>query len=152
VIEAYAAHDLVALTEINSTCQTSPPPRLVVKNEALTEKEMDRYALTSTFVHSASYTNDVDGQLIFNRLTNFSNISIILPVGYEVVSVNHPHTVSIAEGHAVVVMVDVGHTDIKLVLAPSTPLNPEAPLKGGSSSVDGTYCLRAVSHFQAGVN
>ncbi|MBT3294002.1 MAG: DUF1565 domain-containing protein [Verrucomicrobia bacterium] len=117
-IDAYAAHDLVALTEIDASCHTSPTPRLIVKNDALVEKELDRYALTSTYVHPESYTTNATGQLVFNRLTNFSNISVVGPAGYRVASVSHPHTASTAEGRTTVTIVDIGHTAIKLVMAP----------------------------------
>ena len=117
-IDAYAAHDLVALTEIDASCHTSPIPRLIVKNEALIEKELERYALTAAYVHPGSYTTNATGQLVFNRLTTFSNISIVVPAGYDVVSLNYPHVVSAAEGLTIVSIVDIGATAIKLVMAP----------------------------------
>jgi hypothetical protein len=120
-IDAYAAHDLVALTEIDASCHTSPIPRLIVKNEALFEKELERYALTATYVHPESYTTNATGQVVFNRLTTFSNISIVVPAGYDLVSLNYPHVVSDAEGRTIVDIVDIGRTDIKLVMAPSDP-------------------------------
>jgi hypothetical protein len=91
-IDAYAAHDLVELTGISASCETSPIPRLIVKNETLIEKELDRYALTATYIHPESYATNATGQLVFSRLTSFSNISVIGPVGYDLVSVSHPHT------------------------------------------------------------
>jgi hypothetical protein len=120
-IDAYAAHDLVELTGISASCETSPIPRLIVKNETLLEKELDRYALTATYIHPESYATNAAGQLVFSRLTNFSNISVIGPVGYDLVSVSHPHTASTAGGRTTVTIVDIGRTAIKLVMSPSSP-------------------------------
>ncbi|MBT3294011.1 MAG: DUF1565 domain-containing protein [Verrucomicrobia bacterium] len=118
-IDAYAAHDLVELTEISASCTTSPIPRFIVKNEALVAKELDRYALTSTFIDPQSYATNATGQLVFSRLTNLSNISVVGPAGYDVVSVSHPHTASTAEGRTTVSIVDMGHSAVKVVLEPS---------------------------------
>ena len=121
VIDAYAAHDLVELAEIDASYEAEPGPRLVVKNVTLREKQMDRYALTATYVHPDSYAAGADGQIVFSRLASFTNIRINVPVGYDVVSVNQPYSVSVEEGRTTVKIVDMGHTDIKLVMAPSDP-------------------------------
>jgi hypothetical protein len=120
-IDAYAAHDLVELVQIDASYEDEPSPRVVVKNVTLREKQMDRYALTATYFHPDSYAAGADGQIVFSRLASFTNIRINVPVGYDVVSVNQPHSVSVEDGRTTVEIVDMGHTDINLVMAPSNP-------------------------------
>jgi hypothetical protein len=120
-IDAYAAHDLVEFVQINAACPTSPTPRVVVQNETLREKQIDRYALMATYFHPESYAAGEDGQIVFSRLTSFTNTRINVPAGYDVVSVNQPYSVSVEDGRRTVEIVDMGHTDIKLVMAPSAP-------------------------------
>jgi hypothetical protein len=82
---------------------------------------MDRYALMATYIHPESYAAGADGQIVFSRLASFTNIRIDVPVGYDVVSVSQPYSLSVEEGKATVEIVDMGQTDIKLVMAPSNP-------------------------------
>jgi hypothetical protein len=120
-IDAYAAHDLVELVEIDASYEAEPGPRVVVKNVTLREKQMDRYALTAIYVHPESYAAGADGQIVFSRRTSFTNIRIDVPVGYDVVSVSQPYSVSVEAGRATVEIVDMGRTDIKLVMSPVGP-------------------------------
>ena len=109
--------DAIAVVDAAHARPYRRPPPL---DEILAEMEA-RYALTATYVHPVSYAADEDGQVLLNRLTSFTNIRILAPAGYDGVSVNDPCDLRSDDGRAVVEIVDMGHTDIKLLLTPSAP-------------------------------
>lgn len=115
-IVAFEARDMVAQQALSAEFAAAALPTVRVRNDALTEKEQDRYALRHIYRHVPSYGFTEPGVRVFNRLTSFSNIELLIPDGWIPTALNLPAEFVWQDGHLAVKIVDVGHTRIELTL------------------------------------
>ena len=118
-IVSYDAYDLLTQDTISSEFVTVDDyPAVAVSNPELTENDPDRYALDSVFRHSPSYFATEDGLLVFNRLTSYTRIEVVVPRGYIPVSSDQEAVYEWQDDRVVAKITDMGKTTVNLVMAP----------------------------------
>jgi len=119
VIEEYEAYDWVADRKLNAEFikQADQRPSVKVDNPEIVEKMRERYVLENRYVHPASYYDDADGRRVFKRMTNVSQIEVVIPEGYRVISYSPDAILYDNEGRRPYLsMQDIGNTYIEVVL------------------------------------
>jgi len=115
----YDAFDLVTQDELNSEyLMADQHPAISVSNPEVTENECDRYALDTLFRHSPSYYFTEEGFLVFNRMTSYTRIEVVVPQGFIPVSSDHETIYEWQDDQVVAKITDIGETTINLVMAP----------------------------------
>jgi hypothetical protein len=117
-IEQYQAYDVVAGQPIHAEyfVQGDSRPSVRVFNPALLEKMRERYVLENRYVHGPSYFDDADGRRIFRRMTNISQIEVVIPSGYRVVSASPVAVLHEGGDRPYLSMVDIGFTDVEVIM------------------------------------
>jgi hypothetical protein len=119
-IEAYEAYDWVADQPLNAEffMQNNVRPSVRVNNPELLEKMRERYVLENRYVHAGSYFDDEQGRRVFRRMTNVSQIEVVMPAGYRLVSVSPDGILHEGADRAFISIQDIGNTDVEVVLEP----------------------------------
>ncbi|MCX7049146.1 MAG: DUF1565 domain-containing protein [Candidatus Sumerlaeota bacterium] len=119
LIRSFEAFDLVEPKVLNSEYTTIQSlPTVAVKNDDIKDTQLDRFVMDSIYFHLQSYLKTDSGNLLFKRVTSFSNIEIIVPKGFIPVSVNYPALFVWREDKVVIQIVDVGRTYLDIVMSP----------------------------------
>ena len=119
-IEAYQAYDWVADQPLNAELfvEKDQRPSVRVHNPELVEKMRERYVLENVYVHPASYVQEENGRRVFRRMTNVSQIEVVIPSGYRLVS-SSPEGILHAGGDRPFVSIhDIGVTQVEVVMEP----------------------------------
>ena len=115
----YDAFDLVTKDELNSEYMVADQhPAISLNNPEVTENGCDRYALDTLFRHSPSYYSTKEGFLVFNRMTSYTRIEVVVPQGFMPVSSDHETLYEWQDNQVVAKITDIGETTINLVMAP----------------------------------
>jgi len=118
-IVSYGAFDLVTQDELNAEyLNADEHPAISVSNPEVTESECDRFALDTLFRHSPSYYFTEEGFLVFNRLTSYTRIEVVVPQGFIPVSSDHETIYEWQDDQVVAKITDIGKTTVNLVMAP----------------------------------
>lgn len=117
-IATYHAYDIVKDAPLHAEyfMQNEQRPSVRVHNPALLEKMRERYVLENHYIHAPSYFEEADGCRVFKRHTNVSNIEIVIPQGYRVVSSQPEGTLHAGFDRPYLVIHDVGDTHIVVVM------------------------------------
>lgn len=119
IIEDYEAYDWVADRKLNAEYlkQADQRPSVRVHNPEIVEKMRERYVLENRYVHPGSYYDDDQGRRIFKRMTNVSQIEVVIPDGYRVVSFSPDAILYENDGRRPYLsMQDIGNTYIEVVM------------------------------------
>jgi len=82
--------------------------RMAVKMKAEGEVEKHRYGIDATYFDDGSCHVDEDGYLTFDRETTFTNIRVVVPEGFTVLSCNLPFDIGEMDGREVLNITDFG--------------------------------------------
>ncbi len=118
-IERYEAYDVVGNRALSAEYMEQPGdgrPSVRVHNPELLEKMRERYVLENRYVHAPSYLDEPDGRRIFRRMTNVSQIEVVIPAGYQAVSSTPASIEQNHGGRSYLVMEDVGITHIEVIM------------------------------------
>lgn len=119
IIEDYEAYDWVEDRKLNAEFvkQSDQRPSVRVNNPEIVEKMRERFVLENRYVHPGSYYDDADGRRVFKRMTNVSQIEVVIPEGYRVISFSPDAILYDNEGRRPYLsMQDIGNTYIEVVL------------------------------------
>lgn len=118
-IVSYDAFDLITKNELNAEyLMVGEYPAVSVSNPEVSQSDPERYCLDTTFRHGPSYYLTDDGLLVFNRLTSYTRIEVVVPQGFIPVSSDHETLYEWQDDNVVVKITDVGKTTVNLVMAP----------------------------------
>lgn len=117
-IERYHAYDIVKDQPLNAEfyLQNNERPSVKVHNPELLEKMRERYVLENRYVHGPSYFDNADGLRVFKRLTNVSQIEVVIPAGFEVVSSSPEGVLSQGFDRPYLSINDIGDTHIEILM------------------------------------
>ncbi len=99
-------------------------PTVNVRNDELTEKGLDRYALDHIYAHPESYFVGQDGRLVFQRRTNISRVKILLPPGQVCREINYPAVYEQNGDLQIVNIAEIGDKNIRMIMEPGTSPSP----------------------------
>ncbi|HMO99282.1 MAG TPA: hypothetical protein PKE26_09260 [Kiritimatiellia bacterium] len=121
-IEHHEAYDVVADRRLNSEyfVQGDNRPSVRVHNPELIEKMRERYVLENIYIHAPSYFEEPDGRRIFRRMTNVSQIEVVIPAGYRVVSATPAAVVHAGGDRTYLTMEDIGVTHVEVIMERAT--------------------------------
>ena len=117
-IETYHAYDIVKDQALNAEyfLEGSQRPSVRVHNPELVEKMRERYVLENRYVHAPSYYEEANGRRVFKRHTNVSQIEIVIPDGYRVVSSSPQGVLNEQYERPYLSIQDIGDTFIEVVM------------------------------------
>ncbi len=119
-IQSYNAYDIVNDQPLHAAYElmNGDRPSVRVHNPDLLEKMRERYVLENHYVHAPSYFDQPDGRRVFKRHTNVSQMEIVLPAGYRLVSSVPEGVLQAGFDRPYLIIRDVGDTYIEVVLEP----------------------------------
>ncbi|MGA1529735.1 MAG: right-handed parallel beta-helix repeat-containing protein [Kiritimatiellia bacterium] len=117
-IERYHAYDIVEDQPLNAEyfLQNNQRPSVKVHNPELMEKMRERYVLENRYVHGPSYFDNAEGLRVFKRLTNVSQIEVVIPAGYELVSSKPEGVLRDGFERPYLSINDIGDTHLEIVM------------------------------------
>jgi len=117
-IERYHAYDIVEDQPLNAEyfLQNNQRPSVKVHNPELLEKMRERYVLENRYVHGPSYFDNAEGLRVFKRLTNVSQIEVVIPAGYELVSSKPEGVLRDGFERPYLSINDIGDTHLEIVM------------------------------------
>jgi len=119
-IESFEAYDWVADQPLHAELfmQNNERPSVRVHNPELVEKMRERFVLENRYIHPASYVQEDSGRRVFRRMTNVSQIEVVIPAGYKFVS-SSPEGILFEGGDRPYISIhDIGVTDVEVVMDP----------------------------------
>ena len=115
----YDAFDLETEKKLNADYfEVEKYPAISVYNPTIVENSPERYALDTLFHHNSSYFLTENGMLVFNRLTSYTRIEVVVPHGFMPISSDHETIYDWQNDQVVAKITDIGYTPINLVMAP----------------------------------
>jgi hypothetical protein len=116
----YEAFDSATTKNLNAQLvPQSPLPTVAVINPEIRDVNAQRYVLDCVYTHPGSYFADENGTRVFKRLTNVTQVEIVVPAGFEAASVNFPATIEpVPGGGQVVKITRVGAKQLEVIMAP----------------------------------
>lgn len=119
-IATYQAYDIVKDAAINAEffMQNEQRPSVRVHNPGLLEKMRERYVLENHYIHPPSYFEEAGGRRVFKRHTNVSNIEVVIPDGYQLVSSSPEGQLHGGSERSYLVIQDVGDTHLEVIMEP----------------------------------
>ena len=119
-VARYEAFDSATAKNLNAQLvPQSPLPTVAVINPEIKDVNPQRYVLDCVYTHAGSYFVGGNGSRVFKRLTNVTNVQILVPAGFEAASVNFPSTIeSLPGGGQVVKIARVGAKQLEVVMVP----------------------------------
>ena len=121
-IETYRAYDIVKDQSLHAEyfLQNQQRPSVRVHNPELVEKMRERYVLENQYVHGPSYYDEADGRRVFKRHTNVSQIEIVIPSGYRLVSSVPEGILNTSHERPFLTIQDIGDTHLEVVMERAT--------------------------------
>ena len=119
-IESYEAYDWVADQPLHAELfmQNDERPSVRVHNPELLEKMRERYVLENRYIHPASYVQEESGRRVFRRMTNVSQIEVVIPTGYKFVSSTPEGILHEGGDRPYISIHDIGETDVEVIMEP----------------------------------